>query len=173
MTIFVDMDEVIADTYQGHIDLYNQEFNTNFTKEDCDGKDFWQVVPEEHIDSVRGHARREGYYANLDVVAHSQDVLEKLSKRHEVFIASAAMQFPNSLIEKSDWLDKHFPFIPWQNRILCGEKYILNGDVLIDDRSYHLRKFPKRGILFTSPHNRQTNGIERADSWLDIADKFL
>ena len=25
MTIFVDMDEVIADAYQAHIDIYNQE----------------------------------------------------------------------------------------------------------------------------------------------------
>ena len=78
------------------------------------------------------------------------------------------MQFPNSLREKSDWLDQYFPFIPWQNRILCGEKYILNGDVLIDDRSYHLRKFENRGILFTSPHNTKTEGFERASSWLEI-----
>ena len=173
MTIFVDMDEVIADTYQAHIDLYNQEFNANFTKDDCHGKDFWEVVPEAHQQSVRGHARREGYFRKLKVIPHSQEVLKALSSKYEVFIASAAMQFPNSLREKSDWLDEHFPFITWQHRILCGEKYILNGDVLIDDRSYHVKKFRGNGILFSSPHNALTNGCERADSWLAIADKFL
>ena len=83
------------------------------------------------------------------------------------------MQFKTSLEEKADWLDKHFPFIPWQNRILCGHKHVLRGDVLIDDRSYNLAAFGGRGIQFTSPHNVNTNGFDRADTWQDIADLLL
>ncbi|MEL6305945.1 MAG: 5'(3')-deoxyribonucleotidase, partial [Bacteroidota bacterium] len=103
----------------------------------------------------------------------SQKVLEELSEKHRIYIASAAMQFPNSLKEKSDWLDEHFPFIPWQNRILCGHKHILRGDVLIDDRAYNLKSFEGRPILFSSPHNLEQEDLERADSWEDIATKLL
>ncbi|MEO1485016.1 MAG: 5'(3')-deoxyribonucleotidase [Bacteroidota bacterium] len=173
MTIFVDMDEVIANTYQAHIDLYNQEHNGNLSASDCFGKEVWQCVPLEHQDGVKKHAYRLGFFKDLEVIPGSQKVLEELSAKHQVYIASAAMQFPNSLKEKSDWLDEHFPFILWQNRILCGHKHILKGDVLIDDRPYNLKNFDGRPILFSSPHNLEQDDLERADSWEDIATKLL
>ncbi|MDT0608457.1 5' nucleotidase, NT5C type [Croceitalea rosinachiae] len=173
MTIFVDMDEVVADTYQAHLDIYQKDFETSFGKEDCDGKEFWQCVPKEHQKSVKDHAWQVGFFRDLKVIKDSQKVLEKVSKKHHVYIASAAMQFPNSLKEKSDWLDEFFPFIPWQNRILCGHKHILKGDILIDDRSYNLHNFDGRSILFTSPHNTKTVDYERANSWLEIEEKLL
>lgn len=168
MRIFVDMDEVIADTYGAHIEIYNAEHNSNLTAEECAGKEVWHMVPEAHQDSVRKHARRRGFFRDLKPIANSIAVLEKLASQHDIYIASAAMQFPNSLEEKSEWLDNYFPFIPWQNRILCGHKHILKGDVLIDDRSYNLKHFENRGILFTSPHNINTIGYERADTWIQI-----
>ena len=173
MTLFVDMDEVLADTYQAHIDLYNSEFGESLTREECFGKEVWQCVPKERQQSIRQHAHTYGFFKDLGIVDQSQEVLEKLSQKYEVYIASAAMQFPNSLEEKSDWLDDHFPFIPWQRRVLCGDKHILKGDILIDDRSYNLKNFNGRSILFTSPHNMNTNGFERANTWLEIADKLL
>ena len=173
MIIFVDMDEVIADAYQAPIDIYNQEFDAQFTAEECMGREFWQCVPQEHQQSVRDHTHRDGFFKNLKVIDGSQDVLEALSKKHEVYIASAAMEFPQSLREKSDWLDQFFPFIPWQNRILCGNKHVLKGDVLIDDRSKNLGFFDGRSIMFTSPHNTEVKTFERADTWRDIADKLL
>lgn len=173
MTLFVDMDEVLADTYGAHIELYNKEFNADLKIEECFGKEAWQCVPEAHQQSVKDHAWQTGFFKKLKVIPDSQEVLSELSRRHEVYIASAAMQFPNSLVEKSDWLDEFFPFIPWQKRILCGDKHILKGDVLIDDRSYNLRSFNGKTMLFTSPHNVNTIGFDRANSWKEVADKLL
>ncbi len=173
MTIFVDMDEVIADAYMAHIDIYNQEFNANLQIEDCFGKEAWQCVPEEHQLSIKQHTHRVGFFKDLRIIQDSQEVLRELSLKHDVYIASAAMEFPQSLREKSDWLDAFFPFIPWQKRILCGDKSILKGDVLIDDRSKNLKNFDGRSILFTSPHNTNTTDFERAGTWKEIADKLL
>ena len=89
------------------------------------------------------------------------------------YIATAATQFPNSLREKSDWLDEYFPFISWHYRIMCGYKFILKGDLLIDDRSFNLDEFDGNTILFNSPHNVKDNGYERAGSWIEIAEKLL
>ena len=173
MIIFVDMDEVIADTYGAHIELYNAEFSQQLNTQICLGSEVWQKVPKEHQKSVRLHATRKGFFRDLNPIKYSQEILKELSEKHEVYIASAAMQYPNSLKDKSNWLDEHFPFIPWKKRILCGDKHILSGDVLIDDRSYNLEHFSGRSILFTSPHNINSNGYERANSWLEIADKLL
>ena len=173
MTLFVDMDEVIADTYNAHIELYNREFDGCLTKEICMGSEVWQKVEEAHQQSIRDHARTKGFFRALKPIADSQIVLKQLSEKYDVYIASAAMQFPNSLEEKSEWLDEHFNFIPWQKRILCGDKHILKGDILIDDRSYNLNNFQGRTLLFTSPHNINSNGFERVDNWLEVAAKLI
>ncbi|HCW65407.1 MAG TPA: 5'(3')-deoxyribonucleotidase, partial [Leeuwenhoekiella sp.] len=110
MTLFVDMDEVIADTYQAHIDLYNHKYNANLKKEDCLGHEVWQMVPEPHQDYVRNHANERGFFIDLKVLKDSQEVMRELHDKYDLYIASAAMQFKTSLEEKADWLDKHFPF---------------------------------------------------------------
>jgi len=173
MILFVDMDEVIADTYNAHIEIYNRDFDGDLTAETCQGSEVWQNVIEDHQQSIRDHARTRGFFRALRPIADSQEILKQLSEKYEVYIASAATQFPNSLEEKSDWLDEYFPFIPWQKRILCGDKHILKGDVLIDDRSYNLEAFDGRPLLFTSPHNIKTNTFERVNNWLEVADKLL
>ncbi len=173
MTLFIDMDEVIADAYLAHIEHYNKDFGENLTVEECYGKEVWQCVPESRQESVRKHARRDGFFRDLRPIEGSREVLGILAERYELYIASAAMQFPKSLKEKSDWLDEYFPFIPWRNRILCGDKHILKGDILIDDRSYNLQKFEGRPLLFTSPHNINSNGFERVNNWEEIAGILL
>ena len=173
MIIFIDMDEVIADTFNAHISWYNQEFEESLTLKQCMGKEVFQVVPEDRQQSIKNHCTSKGFFRQLKPIKNSQNVIKKLQEQHEVYIASAAMQFPNSLEEKSEWLDEFFPFIPWQNRILCGHKHILKGDVLIDDRSLNLAEFDGRALLFSSPHNLHETDFERVDSWLQIADLFL
>jgi len=173
MTLFIDMDEVIADTYRAHISLYNKEFRENLTVEDCIGGEVWQSVPENRRSRIHRHCHEEGFFRALPPIEGSKEVIKDLTKVYDVFIASAAMQFPNSLIEKHYWLDEHFPFIDWKRRILCGDKHILRGDILIDDRKYNLENFEGRSIMFSSPHNVNTNGFERVNSWQDVAQKLL
>ncbi|MEO1010605.1 MAG: 5'(3')-deoxyribonucleotidase [Bacteroidota bacterium] len=173
MTLFVDMDEVLADTYGAHIEIYNKEYGQNLTAEQCAGREAWHSVPKEHQESIKNHARRLGFFRNLKPMPQSIAVLRELQKKYEIYIASAAMQFPDSLKEKSDWLDEYFPFISWQRRILCGDKHILRGDILIDDRGYNLENFTGRALMFSSPHNLYTNGFERVNDWMEVAGKLL
>ena len=173
MVIFVDMDDVIADTYGKHIEMYNKEFNENLTLTHFKSGEVWQNVPEKHQKSIRKHALTEGFFRTLQPIKDSKLVLKELCQKHEVYIASAATQFPNSLREKSDWLDEHFPFISWQYRIMCGHKFILKGDLLIDDRTLNLDKFVGDTILFNSPHNVHDNGHRRVGNWIELGDMLL
>lgn len=173
MVLFVDMDEVMADTYGAHIEIYNLEFKERLDHVTCMGKEVWHSVPDDRQTSVRDHAYNRGFFRGLKPITDSRAVMEELTKKYEVYIASAAMQFPNSLEEKSEWLDEHFPFIPWQRRVLCGDKHILKGDILIDDRSYNLLHFEGRSLLYTSPHNIHTTGLERVNNWQEVAEKLL
>jgi 5'(3')-deoxyribonucleotidase len=173
MILFVDMDEVMADTYSAHIEHYNHNFGENLTREECMGFEVWQKVPLERKDAIWQHYYKKGFFRDLRPIADSIEVLHELNKKYSVYVASAAMQFPNSLLEKHQWLDEHFPFIHWKNRILCGDKQILRGDILIDDRSHNLENFVGRSMLFTSPHNINNNHFERVNSWQEIARELL
>ncbi|MUU77055.1 5' nucleotidase, NT5C type [Winogradskyella endarachnes] len=173
MTIFVDMDDVLADTYGKHIELYNKEHQKDLHISQISSGEMWQNVPEEHYPSIRQHALQPGFFRNLKPIKDAIEVMEALYKKHEVYIATAATQFPNSLIEKSEWLAEHMPFITWQHQIMCGDKFILNGDLLIDDRVYNLEHFKGDTLLFNSPHNVNDTGYTRVGSWQEIADRLL
>jgi 5'(3')-deoxyribonucleotidase len=173
MRIFVDMDDVLADTYGKHIEWYNREYQADLSLAAISYGEVWQNVPELHQDSIRRHVLTEGFFSELEPISNSQPVMEALSQKHEVYIATAASQFPKSLKEKSDWLDRYFPFISWHYRIYCGHKFMLHGDLLIDDRSYNLKDFSGDTLLFSSPHNRNDTGFKRVDNWLEIADLYL
>ena len=173
MTIFVDMDDVLADTYGKHIELYNKEHKQELSLAHIESGEVWHNVPEMHQESILQHAYQEGFFRDLEPIKDAIQVMEALYNKHEVYIATAATQFPNSLKEKSDWLDQYMPFITWQHRIMCGHKFILKGDLLIDDRTYNLEKFDGDTLLFNSPHNINDTGYTRVSSWLEIAERLL
>ncbi|OBY66699.1 5'(3')-deoxyribonucleotidase [Polaribacter reichenbachii] len=173
MTIFVDMDEVLADTYGQHIAWYNKNHQQSLTKEAIVSGEVWENVPAAHQESVKKHAFMPGFFRNLTPMEDSIEVMQALYNKHEVYIATAATQFPTSLKEKCDWLDEHMPFISWQHRILCGHKFILKGDLLIDDRVYNLENFDGDTLLYNSKHNTLETGYTRVSHWQEIAKLLL
>ena len=78
------------------------------------------------------------------------------------------MEVPSSFADKFQWLERHFPFIPPSRIVFCGDKNIVNADVLIDDRSRHFKGFRGTGILFTAPHNVTETADLRANNWNDV-----
>jgi 5'(3')-deoxyribonucleotidase len=171
--ICVDMDEVMADAVAEHLIRYNREFNATLTKEDLRGKRFWQVVPEQHHRPLDEMLRAEDFFADLDVMPDAQRVLAEMQRHYEIFIASAAMEVPNSFNAKYTWLERHFPFIPHTHIVFCGNKSILRAEYLIDDNPRQLEFFSGTGILYDAPHNEAITGYTRVHNWLEIEALFL
>ncbi len=171
--IAVDMDEVMADALGELLARYNRQQKTNFTKIDLQGKWLWQVLPPGGQQLIETYLQSEDFFENLPIIPGSQEVLRQISLRYEVFIATAAMAFPNSFGPKYRWLRRHFAFLSPQNFVFCGDKSILHADFLIDDMPHNLASFRGEGILFTSPHNIGTTEYRRVDCWQDLAEMFL
>src|ERR1700755_136524 len=151
--IAIDMDEGMAEINHRYFEWYKRDFNQMLSETQMRGRHFREIVPEEHREVVRQYPHTDGFFKDLPVMADSQQVISDLSKKYEIFIASAAMEFKFSLLHKHEWLAEHFPFIHWKNIVLCGDKSIINADYLIDDHVYNFKNFRGQGILFTSPHN--------------------
>jgi len=170
--ICVDMDEVMADTLAEHLSRYNQAFDEEVTASDLAGKGLWEVVPLDRQQQLRAFLDAEDFFEDLAVIPGSQTVLEALSARFEIFIATQAMAVPNSLGPKYRWLQRHFPFIPLTNYVFCGDKSILRADYLIDDLPKNLLRFQGQGLLYTAPRNLTETAFLRVNNWAEVASYF-
>ena len=171
--IAIDMDEVMADALGRHLELYNAEFQGTMTADHLQGRHLHEAIPESHASQVRAYARRVGFFRDLGVMPGSQEVIRELQTQYEIFITTAAMEFPNSFVEKYEWLAEHFPFIPWTHIVFCGDKSIIAADYLIDDHSRNFKGFKGQGILYDAPHNQAVTGYTRVFTWLQIRSMFM
>ena len=170
--ICVDMDEVMADTLAEHLRRYNQAFEEEITPDDLAGKGLWEVAPLDRQTELRAFLDAEDFFEDLALMPGAQQVLQGLSARFEVFIATQAMSVPNSLGPKYRWLQRHFSFIPPTHYVFCGDKSILRADFLIDDLPRNLERFQGQGILFTAPHNLTATGFVRVKDWQQVSAYF-
>lgn len=168
----IDMDEVVADAYQRFFEWYERDYGIKIDPVSTYGKKAHQVVATEHLEVVKNYPFQPGFFEDLPVMEGAVEAIKELNDRFEVFFVSAAVQFKHSLFEKSEWLDKHFPFIGWPYRVFCGYKYIIDADYLIDDHAFNLKSFKGQGILFTSPHNVHVTGYPRVNNWAEAKTYF-
>ncbi|RXK83005.1 5' nucleotidase, NT5C type [Filimonas effusa] len=168
--VIIDMDEVMADTIAQFIAWFQRE-GYNVDPAALEGKSVQQMFPDYEL--ARRFLYTPGFFRNKPVMKDAQKVVEALNQEHEVFIVSAAMEFPQSLIEKYEWLQEHFPFITWQQIAFCGSKALVHGDYMIDDHLKNLDYFNGEKLLFTSPHNTTIDKYTRVNTWRDVADVLL
>lgn len=170
--IIIDMDEVIADPMGEMIRWYNDEYGAEPDMNRMIGS--WvKGFPEEHQPLIMERIKSPGFFRHLPVMEDAVDVLRRLNEHYELFIVSAAMEFPNSLKDKYDWLMEHFPFLTWKQIALTGSKDLVFGDFMIDDHVKNLKNFKGKPYLYTSAHNLTVTGYDRINSWQQAAGIFL
>ena len=171
--MIIDMDEVMADTIGKLVRVMEQETGIAVVKDAIQGKGLWEGYPKGYGKTLIGILHRKGFFLDLPVFPNAVPVMRELNEKYEVFIVSAAMEFPNSLQEKYEWLSVHFPFITWQQIALTGSKNVVYGDIMIDDRVKNLEPFPGKGYLYTAHHNLEIEDYPRVNNWEEIAKEFL
>ena len=171
--IAIDMDEVLADTLAQFLSEYNREFGENISKADLAACKLAEIVPADRRERLRHYALSPGFFRNIPIMPGSHSVFAELRERYEVFIATAAMEFPSSFNEKFAWIKAHFHDFPDSHIVFCGDKSVLAVDFLIDDSPRHLARFAGQGFLFSAPHNRAEERFPRLNDWADVRRQFL
>lgn len=159
------MDGVLADVYSQFISFEAQESGLQLSMNELLGKEEYEAFK-----NGRKHVNSPGFFRNAPLMKDCVEVMQQLQQKYQLFIVSAAMEFPNSLPEKLAWLGEHFPFIGWQQIVFCGSKTVVRGDIMIDDHFKNLDKFEGQTILFTQPHNhgQDERGHTRVHTWKDV-----
>jgi 5'-nucleotidase len=171
--ILIDMDHVMADVTSHFIKWYKEATCTEVSREELLGRPEDEAFPQSQL--IRNFLHTPGFFRTAPVIADSQEVIEELNEIYDLFIVSAAMEFPQSLREKYDWLREHFPFILWQQIIFCGSKRPVSGDYMIDDHFKNLNYFKGEKILFSATHNIniQGAGFTRVNSWAEVRNLLM
>ena len=166
----VDMDGVLADVYEQFFRYDEKDFGKRRPIEDVIG-----IEERKAFSHINEYVHAKGFFRTAPIVKDSVEVLAELNKNYELFIVSAAMEFPQSLPEKLEWLNEHFSFLSWQQIVFCGSKKIVDADIMIDDHFKNLDLFKGTSLLFTQPHNQLKNvgRHKRVDSWKEIASILL
>lgn len=167
------MDDVMADTHAKFVQLYLAGETPRYTLEELKEKSFHELFDEPEYRALSDRVYEPGFFRDIPVMEGAQEVIADLMTKYDVYVASAAQEFPNSLREKWDWLQEHFPALPWRNYIFMGDKSVLNTAYLIDDMPYNLKTFQGQGLLFDALHNRDNQDFQRVKSWQEVASVLL
>jgi 5'(3')-deoxyribonucleotidase len=168
--ILVDMDGVLADVYPRFFELYEQETGNKKTMGEIIGLKEGEAFPE-----LYRWVETPGFFRSIPVMADSQRVLKLLNKTYEILVISMATEFPVSLTDKQMWINDHFPFISWRQVIFCGNKSLIQADLMIDDHFKNLDHFKGETIIFSQPHNINNtyNQHKTVSSWREIEKLLL
>ena len=110
-TIAIDMDEVIADALGKLIRLYERDYHDPVDMERLQGHLLEEIIHPEHKHVIREYLFERDFFQDLEVMPDSQAVIFELSQHYDLYIVSAAMEFPDSLKHKYQWLREHFSFL--------------------------------------------------------------
>jgi 5'-nucleotidase len=168
--ILVDMDGVLSNIYEQFKRFEFEDTGVLISQLEAHGK----TEQEAFANSLK-HIVKKGFWRTIPVMPKAIETLRELNKKHEIFIVSSAMEYPNSLAEKYYWMEEHFPYISWKQLVFCGSKTMAKGDIMIDDHFKNLDYFEGRTLLFSQPHNfgMENHSHKRVDSWDEISEILL
>lgn len=163
----VDMDEVIADSHSYLLGCYERMFGHRWTTPQCEGVALRDLATAEEAAAVDAILHEGSVYRNFSVIPGSREALQELAEIFDIFITSAAMDYPGGCFAKFAWLQSNFPFIHSSRIVFCGDKRVIHADVMIDDQVRNLRSFCGTGVLFRAPHNKYQEWPLTACNWED------
>ncbi|MDD4976467.1 MAG: hypothetical protein PHY93_19075 [Bacteriovorax sp.] len=163
--LLVDMDGVLADVYSRILSLEFSETGIQQTMESLNGK----TEAEAFVNYLK-HVRSKDFFRKAPTMPGSIEGLQYLNEKYKVLVVSSATEYPQSMIEKYEWLKEFYPFISWKQMVFCGVKDSIKGDIMIDDHPKNLDFFSGKKIIFTQPHNFyiSKSDYQRVDNWKQL-----
>jgi 5'-nucleotidase len=165
-SIAIDMDGVMADIETHLLNWYENAYGIRIPREQLKGESEADAFPDKQ--AIWRFVKTPGFFRTVPVMPGAVESIRTLMDHFEVYIVSAAMEFPLSLTEKYEWLQEHFPFISWRNIIFCGDKSVIDTDFMIDDHCKNLDYCKGKPIMFHAFHNAHHNHHTRARNWKEV-----
>jgi 5'(3')-deoxyribonucleotidase len=164
--ILVDMDGVLVDLVTPWLADYNRTYGDDLSHEDIGDYSFRGVPLRCSRRDLFALLARPGLFLEAPPFPGAIAAMRRLvDDGHDVaVVTSAPMQVaPDSARQKWLWCGEHLTDagIP-HGFVVTEDKWLVRGDVLVDDAPAQLDRFPSRTIGVRYPWNRES----RADAWV-------
>lgn len=179
--IMIDLDDTICTG--GYLEILNEYFNTSYTYNDLNDYYVETLVPDGQLDEYLDYFYSPGVdvYKYVKVIDHAIEVIEKLSKKYDIYICSAYVDRRRPLTSgimaslKHNWILKNLPFIDPKKIILTGSKELIECEIKIDDKFANLKGYGDTKLLLDAYHNQEygedklkERNVIRVKDWLEI-----
>ncbi len=170
--VAIDMDDTLCHLLPRAIHYHNLLYpDLPLTMEQIINFDLRQIWHHECSEDI--FFGRPGLYEELEIFdEYTIAEVEKIHAQHDLIIVTASR--PDSVPEKWRWLQRHLPFISYENFFVAKRKYLLEFDVLIDDGPHNLlaaRAAGKKTIGIPRPWNLAIQSeFVMKDSWQGMSE---
>jgi len=167
MIVLLDMDGVITDLASAWCDAYNSKYDDSMEPDTFVQN--WDI--HNHVvcgTKVYDILKEEGFGRSLPMIKGAFAGVKYLYHKYDTFIVSSVSRSGQFALEKHVWVEKNFPFFDLHKLICCHHKYLIKGDILVDDKYENIKSFPGVGILVDAPHNRDKKTLIRVHDWTGI-----
>lgn len=126
-----------------------------------------------------------GLYRHLELKPYAQQFIKNLNEQYDVYFVTDAPSgtsfcnvsdsYANPVADKRKWVEEHFPFFDSSKMIFTSHKWLVAGDVLVDDKPETFFEYKKRNreiILMDAPHNRHIETSKRASSLEEVEQRI-
>jgi len=167
MLILIDQDGPLADFEQGFINKWQSLFPGEFFIPLEERTTFYirQQYPKNLIEKVDSVYSAPDFFRNLPPTKGAIEAINKLlSLGHDVRICTSPLShYENCVLEKFEWVEKHFGRQFTKRMILTKDKTMVRGDLLIDDKPEINGVFKPvwEHIIFDRPYNKNKSEKRR------------
>ena len=92
--IAIDMDGVMADTLSAELAWFRERHGYRWTAAELRGKELFEAVAApEHVAEHQAMLREGSFFGDLPVMPGAVQVVRRLTRRYQVFVASAATEW--------------------------------------------------------------------------------
>lgn len=158
-TILCDIDEVVNNLIEKILEKYNEKYNDSLTLNDITEYELAKFLKPECVNVFKEFCS-DSFLFSLDVQPKAKEIVNELMENYNFFFVSS--KYPSHVKITDEWLKHHFEKYDSSKLVICKNKSLVHGDILIDDcianfqTSNNKESSVKYNVIYDRPWNRGT-----------------
>lgn len=141
LTILVDIDSIVANLTDPWFAAYNKDYDDDLHMSRVDIWHTHQLAKPECGKKIYDYLTPE-LISSLEPLDGSVRHVNKLrDDGHQVVFVTAVAKAEQNSNARVQWIQKYFPWATTKDVIITSAKYLIKGDVLIDDAPHNLAAY--------------------------------
>lgn len=171
-TILIDIDDVLENLCETWVNWLNKRYDTDVKYNEITEWDMSKFFPNLTKGQVYAPLHNPKIWYRVKPKPGAVEYVKKLiDEGYNVYLCTTT-DYRNVRPKFEGVIQKHFPYINWNQVIIASRKQMINADILIDDGVHNLENGNYTKILFTASHNvnydAEGNGMYRANNWEEV-----